>query len=164
MSRAADRFLRRQRQLEAEIVGAEAPLHPFEAEFRRRGLLRGWRVHRPSWPDFLCEDECGLFFVEVKAKGDGLRANQHRTAHLLTRLGFRVYVWSEHRPDRLLLWKPGISLRARPKRRWIRLKRATSRSPGPAPGRPAPLTHSGDCNPSEDSVAGMPEAPKPTGP
>lgn len=82
-------------------------LVPAELAFAQLAMERMMPVHRPSWPDFmvLTEDD-ELIFVEVKGKTDQIREGQRRTFNILTRHGFKVFIWHEGRPNRLKRWKP----------------------------------------------------------
>lgn len=50
-------------------------------------------VTKRGWPDFICEDEEGIFFVEVKPVGTRLKASQKRIMGCLSAAGFRCFVW-----------------------------------------------------------------------
>lgn len=82
-------------------------LMPAELEFANLALEKMWPVHRPSWPDFMMLTETDeLVFVEVKGKTDQISDNQRRTFNILTRHGFKVFVWHETRPRKLMKWTP----------------------------------------------------------
>jgi hypothetical protein len=90
-------------------------------------LAKGWRVHRPSWPDFLIENEQGCFAVEVKGRGDRCSLAQMKTFDALERAGLPVYLWREIKPDTLERWK-----RSRPiARQTGHPKQRASRKPRP---------------------------------
>ena len=72
-------MLEEQWRIANSSVKPNSPVTDAEQSFRSKAMtLHGWLVHRPAWPDFLCEDEKGFFFVEVKAKGD-LHIDAHHT-------------------------------------------------------------------------------------
>lgn len=63
------------------IRGDQVPVSLSELEFKLRATEKGWRVHRPSWPDFLVETPDGeCFAVEVKVS-DRLGA-RHTVCHI----------------------------------------------------------------------------------
>lgn len=75
-----------------------------ERAFTIRAHEKMMAVHRPSWPDFLVEIDGETVGVEVKAAADGVSPNQRRTFDLLEKMGLKVFIWDESKPDRLLRW------------------------------------------------------------
>ena len=98
----ASDFIRRQ----------QIPLSGAEAKFKARATEKGWRPHRPSWPDFLVETESGLIAVEVKARTDELSQFQIETFTLLESAGIPVYIWKDMKATRsgLIRWAGGKAL------------------------------------------------------
>jgi hypothetical protein len=96
----------------AVIRGEQIPLSGAEAKFKARATEKGWRPHRPSWPDFLVETESGLIAVEVKARTDELSQTQIATFTLLESAGIPVYVWKDMKTTRgtLIRWAGGKAL------------------------------------------------------
>jgi len=87
------------------IRGSQQTHSRAENTFKARALDKGWRVHRPSWPDFLIERDKGWFAVEVKSKTDHCSREQIKTFDALERLGVKVFLWREAKPDILERWK-----------------------------------------------------------
>ena len=76
------------------IRGDQVPVSLSELEFKLRATEKGWRVHRPSWPDFLVETPDGeCFAVEVKSRTDSVRGTQSATFSLLEKMGVRCFIW-----------------------------------------------------------------------
>jgi hypothetical protein len=96
----------------AVIRGEQIPLSGAEAKFKARATEKGWRPHRPSWPDFLVETESGLIAVEVKARTDELSQTQIETFTLLESVGIPVYIWKDMKTTRgtLIRWASGKAL------------------------------------------------------
>lgn len=94
------------------IRGEQIPLSVAEAKFKARATEKGWRPHRPSWPDFLVETESGLIAVEVKARTDELSKTQVETFTLLESIGIPVYIWKDMKATRgtLIRWSAGKAL------------------------------------------------------
>ena len=94
------------------IRGEQVPLSTAEARFKARAAEKGWRPHRPSWPDFLVETGEGLIAVEVKSRSDSVSKTQRETFNILEAAGVRVYLWRDSKKgrDRLVKWENGIGL------------------------------------------------------
>jgi hypothetical protein len=76
------------------IRGAQIPNSPSEAAFKAEAIARGFKAHRPSWPDFLLETADGsLVAVEVKARKEAIAASQRLTFDLLEKYGIPVFIW-----------------------------------------------------------------------
>ena len=89
------------------IRGDQVPTSISEALFKARALEKGWKPHRPSWPDFLVETESGLIAVEVKSRTDDVSKYQRETFNLLEEAGIPVYLWknSGEMKSTLKRWK-----------------------------------------------------------
>jgi hypothetical protein len=94
------------------IRGDQIPISGAEAKFKARAIEKGWKPHRPSWPDFLVETESGLIAVEVKSRTDELSPTQIATFTLLESAGIPVYVWKDIRATRnkLIRWSGGKAI------------------------------------------------------
>ena len=77
------------------IRGDQVPHSTAEAKFKAKSAAKGWRPHRPSWPDFLVETDSGTIAVEVKARSDDLSPEQVATFTVLERAGLPVYIWKD---------------------------------------------------------------------
>lgn len=95
------------------IRGDQAPTSIAEARFKARAFDKGWKPHRPSWPDFLVETADGLIAVEVKGRGDSVSPEQRATFTLLEQAGIAVYLWRDTKDARDVLtrWYPALDLR-----------------------------------------------------
>lgn len=93
------------------IRGAQIPASRAEAVFKAKAMEKGWKPHRPSWPDFLVETHAGLIAVEVKAN-DAVSAEQKVTFSLLERCGIPVYLWrmKSGTNRRLVKWNNGAAI------------------------------------------------------
>lgn len=89
---------------EDTIRGDKIPYSIAEAQFKAQALRKGWKPHRPSWPDYLVETEFGFIGVEVKDKDD-VSPTQSATFTLLEEAGLPVYVWRRD-AEFLRRWKP----------------------------------------------------------
>jgi uncharacterized Zn finger protein (UPF0148 family) len=79
--------------LRTAIRGSQVPLSAAEARFKARTAEKGWKPHRPSWPDFLVQLRGPkLIAVEVKGHGDRITKAQAATFDLLDECGLPVYV------------------------------------------------------------------------
>lgn len=89
------------------IRGDQVPNSSSEAAFKAKAVEKGWKPHRPSWPDFLVETDNGLIAVEVKSESDSVKAEQAATFTLLEKMGIPVYVWKNvpGRNTRLERWR-----------------------------------------------------------
>lgn len=77
-----------------------------EQQFIEKVTKRPCRVYRHGWPDFLVELGDGrTMAIEVKDRGDMIRASQRRMFAALERLRIRVMIWTPERPDRLTPWR-----------------------------------------------------------
>ena len=95
------------------IRSTQIPTSVAEAKFKARALEKGWKPHRPSWPDFLVETETGqIVAVEVKSRTDRISKTQHATFNLLESAGIPVYVWRDSNEGRnvLVRWNSGLGL------------------------------------------------------
>lgn len=95
------------------IRSTQIPTSVSEAKFKARALEKGWKPHRPSWPDFLVETEAGrLIAVEVKSRTDRISKTQRATFNLLESAGIPVYVWRDVNEGRnvLVRWDQGLGL------------------------------------------------------
>lgn len=52
-----------------------------------------WTIKR-GWPDFICTDDEGIFFVEVKPDGKHPDRHQKKILTALSAAGFRCFVWT----------------------------------------------------------------------
>jgi len=89
------------------IKGEQVPHSAAECIFKEKCSEKGWKPHRPSWPDFMVETDDGrLLFVEVKGK-DRVSETQAATFEILENHGFPVYIWrnNEDCDSRLERWK-----------------------------------------------------------
>jgi len=55
--------------------------------------LKGWKVFKNGWPDYLICKGKEICFVEVKDKQDRLKEDQHEMLGILTQYGLKCYVW-----------------------------------------------------------------------
>lgn len=94
------------------IHGLQIPNSRSEAAFKARAIEKGWKPHRPSWPDFLIETEFGLIAVEVKSNSDSVSVSQKMTFDLLESNGIPVYLWrnSKGSKGKLIKWNRGLAL------------------------------------------------------
>lgn len=95
------------------IRGEYQPRSESEAKFKEMCDEKGWKAHRPSWPDYIVETSPGKFlFVEVKG-GDKLSMEQCLTFDLLERCGFNLYIWKNKNGlrSRLFKWSFGGAIR-----------------------------------------------------
>ena len=90
----------------------QVPYSSAEAAFKARAIEKGWKPHRPSWPDYLVETQNGLMFVEVKSAHDDISETQARTLSLLERHGIPVYLWRRKKGSSnvLVKWNSGLGL------------------------------------------------------
>lgn len=108
----------------------EDTLNDSEKAFAVMADLRGKKIYRSGWPDFMMADpETGsVLGVEVKTDQDTFRPSQIKMFSLLEKIGVRVVVWNPSRPGVMVPWR----MYGRPKRE--------SRPEGPrlwAPRRPS---------------------------
>jgi len=98
--------------LTSTIRGEQIPPSLAEAKFKARAVEKGWRPHRPSWPDFLVETENGVIAVEVKSRTDTISKTQRLTFSLLEASGVPVYIWRDSKDSRatLVKWDGGQGL------------------------------------------------------
>lgn len=77
-----------------------------EDKFTKEITKKGWKTIRNGWPDFLIYKDNEIAFVEVKrdGKSDKLKRNQVQMLTLLTKAGFKCYVWKPNRG--LILFNP----------------------------------------------------------
>ncbi len=68
-----------------------------EGKFKEEAIKKGWNVLRSGWPDFLIYKADQLAFVEVKDKGDRIRGHQKEMLTILSKFGFKCYIW---KPDK----------------------------------------------------------------
>lgn len=89
------------------VKGYQVPNSLAETKFKAKAIEKGWKPHRPSWPDFFVETENGIIFVEVKSKNDRISSDQAATFTLLELHGMKVFVWHDKkdRRDGLIPWK-----------------------------------------------------------
>ncbi len=91
---------------EVPSVGAGEGLTASELAFREIALVKGMKLTRHGWPDFLVERLDGGFMgVEVKSDSDEVRPSQRTTFAVLERVGIPVFIWRPCRPDRLTPWR-----------------------------------------------------------
>lgn len=81
----------------------QVPVSRAEAKFKGMAAARGFKVHRPSWPDFLLEKNGKLYFAEVKSKKDMVSSFQHETFDLLEKYGIAVYLWRDDKESEYFL-------------------------------------------------------------
>jgi hypothetical protein len=112
------------------LRGKQVPLSSAEARFKARCVVKGWKPHRPSWPDFLVESPKGFIAVEVKGKDDVVSLAQAMTFEMLTEAGIRVFVYQEEKggTHRLYTWWDYIEA--------FRLTKAVQGLRGKPPKRP----------------------------
>jgi hypothetical protein len=80
-----------------------------EMKFRNLAEEKGWSCSKRGWPDFVCEDEDGIFFVEVKPTlSSRLKPTQHRVMVALVQAGFRCYVWNPETGFRQMKFSPVV--------------------------------------------------------
>jgi hypothetical protein len=110
----AEKILESARPVSAVQVlrGAQVPTSLAEAKFKARAVEKGWRPHRPSWPDFLVETAKGLIAVEVKSRRDSVSRAQRQTFGLLEAAGIPVYLWRDAKESEghLVRWEKGLGL------------------------------------------------------
>ena len=114
------------------IRGDYIPHSKPEAEFKEICKARGWKPHRPSWPDYLVETQLGeILLVEVKGS-DTFSYEQRLTLSLLEKMGLNVFVWKNKAKTKgeILRWKDGLALKKINKILWEKKKpqRSTRRS------------------------------------
>lgn len=125
MDKGLRKWLRREEAKARHCHVNMASLTESEQAFVRLAHQKGWIVHRPSWPDFICIDDKGeVHFVEVKGPGDFIRTNQRRTLDLLLeKLGINVRVW--HQTSRVMFrWSSLLGKRLPRKERHPRMPRS----------------------------------------
>lgn len=93
----------------AVIRGENVPFSVSEALFKARAMEKGWKPHRPSWPDYLVETPEGVIAVEVKSYSDTVSEEQRRTFTILESIGIKVYLWrnAKDAPNKLIRWNGG---------------------------------------------------------
>ena len=94
------------------IRGDYQPVSDAEAKFKELCDKKGWRAHRPSWPDYIVETKTGnLLCVEVKGS-DKISMEQFITFSLLEKYGFNLFVWKNKNGvrDRLFRWSFGKAI------------------------------------------------------
>lgn len=95
------------------IRSEQVPISRAEARFKARAVAKGWKPHRPSWPDFLVEFEGKVIAVEVKAGNDELSSTQVRSFSLIEAAGLPVFIWKDQKTTRatLVRWAKGEALK-----------------------------------------------------
>lgn len=88
------------------IKAHQIPSSLHEGLFKSRCAEKGWRAHRPSWPDFIVEIGSRMIAVEVKSRSDRVSTTQRATFDLLERMGVPVYLWrnSKDGQSKLVRW------------------------------------------------------------
>lgn len=130
LSGSVRRFLQKERARAEKFNVNLDTITSAERQFVEQAHDQMMPVHRPSWPDFMLLTEDGLVFVEVKAKGDVISPNQHRTFEILKTHGVKVYIWNEAAPKKLQLWgKPYPTRREACKSEAQSLARAQTQTP-----------------------------------
>lgn len=77
----------------------------FEEELCHNALAEaGWEVHPNGWPDFLCEKDGVLQFIEVKRRLEPIRFNQWQLFQTLERGGIRVMIAPNGDYEALVHW------------------------------------------------------------
>lgn len=94
------------------IRANQVPASMAEATFKAKALEKGWKPHRPSWPDFLVETRDGTIAVEVKSRGDSVSATQAATFTILEASGIPVFIWRRAKgcDHKLVRWNGGDGL------------------------------------------------------
>jgi len=89
------------------IKGSQIPNSLSEARFKSKAFARGWKPHRPSWPDFLVQTDGELIAVEVKSGSDRISLEQQATFDLLEQMGIKIFIWKDTKTkaDMLLRWR-----------------------------------------------------------
>ena len=86
------------------IRGGQIPNSRAEARFKALALEKGWKPHRPSWPDFIVETDNGIIVVEVKSKHDCVSPTQKATFDILESLGIPVFLWKAQTNKYFMRW------------------------------------------------------------
>lgn len=94
------------------IRASQIPISMAEAAFKAKAMEKGWKPHRPSWPDFLVETRDGTIAVEVKSRGDSVSATQAATFTILESCGIPVFIWRRAKgcDHKLVRWNGGDGL------------------------------------------------------